>query len=248
TTLEAMNTMPGPRFIVSWLVWCWLFMFIGILFQLGGIVGGVGKVVAELGWFNGLGGAGFFKMDRIIAIAVSGATVAILASGKYKTVEIFSTIMVVFFTIATLFALGSLQTSPAMVEFKISWADVGEGLKFRLPGDFSTAFAAFGIIGVGASELIYYPYWCLEKGYARNVGTANPTTVWYERTKGWLRIMRIDAWLSMVIYTGATVAFFLLGAALLHGSGKEVNDGNMIASLSEMYRPLGELGLTIFLL
>jgi Mn2+/Fe2+ NRAMP family transporter len=60
--------------------------------------------------------------------------------------------------------------------------------------------------------------------------------------------MRIDAWLSMVIYTGATVAFFLLGAALLHGSGKEVNDGNMIASLSEMYRPLGELGLTIFLL
>jgi Mn2+/Fe2+ NRAMP family transporter len=248
TTLEAMNTMPGPRFIVSWLVWCWLFMFIGILFQLGGIVGGVGKVVAELGWFNGLDGAGFFKMDRIIAIAVSGATVAILASGKYKTVEIFSTIMVVFFTIATLFALGSLQTSPAMAEFKISWADVGEGLKFRLPGDFSTAFAAFGIIGVGASELIYYPYWCLEKGYARNVGTANPTTVWYERTKGWLRIMRIDAWLSMVIYTGATVAFFLLGAALLHGSGKEVNDGNMIASLSEMYRPLGELGLTIFLL
>ena len=28
--------------------------------------------------------------------------------------------------------------------------------------------------------------------------------------------MRVDAWLSMVVYTGATVAFFLLGAALLH--------------------------------
>ena len=37
---------------------------------------------------------------------MSGATVAILASGKYKPVEVFSTIMVVFFTIATLFALG----------------------------------------------------------------------------------------------------------------------------------------------
>ena len=243
TTLEAMNTMPGPRFIVSWLVWCWLFMFVGILFQLGGIVGGVGKVVAELGWFSQLGE----NTDRVIAIAVSAGTVAILASGKYKPVEIFSTIMVVFFTLATLFALGSLQFSPEMADFKISMANIGEGLKFKLPDDFSTAFAAFGIIGVGASELIYYPYWCLEKGYARNVGTANPTSVWYDRAKGWLRIMRIDAWLSMVVYTGATVAFFLLGAALLHGTGKEVEDGNMIAALSEMYRPLGQAGLTIFL-
>ena len=243
TTLEAMNTMPGPRFIVSWLVWCWLFMFVGILFQLGGIVGGVGKIVAEFGWFSQFGD----NIDRVIAIVVSGATVAILASGKYKPVEVFSTIMVVFFTLATLFALGSLQFSPEMADYKISMADIGEGLKFKLPDDFSTAFAAFGIIGVGASELIYYPYWCLEKGYARNVGTANPTTVWYERAKGWLRIMRIDAWLSMVVYTGATVAFFLLGAALLHGTGKEVEDGNMIAALSEMYRPLGQAGLTIFL-
>lgn len=243
TTLEAMNTMPGPRFIVSWLVWCWLFMFVGILFQLGGIVGGVGKIVAEFGWFSQFGD----NIDRVIAIVVSGATVAILASGKYKPVEVFSTIMVVFFTLATLFALGSLQFSPEMADYKISMTDIGEGLKFKLPDDFSTAFAAFGIIGVGASELIYYPYWCLEKGYARNVGTANPTTVWYERAKGWLRIMRIDAWLSMVVYTGATVAFFLLGAALLHGTGKEVEDGNMIAALSEMYRPLGQAGLTIFL-
>ena len=213
TTLEAMDSMPGPRFIVSWLVWCWLFMFIGILFQLGGIVGGVGKVVMELGWISGMGGNG----DRIIALAVSGVTIAILASGKYKPVEIFSTIMVVLFTVATLFALGSLQWSPEMAEYSIKWADIKEGFKFKLPGDFSTAFAAFGIIGVGASELIYYPYWCLEKGYAKNVGPYDPTNVWYDRAKGWLRVMRFDAGLSMVVYTGATVAFFLLGSALLHG-------------------------------
>ena len=212
TTLEALDTVPGPRFIVSWVVWCWLLMFVGILFQLGGIVGSVGKVVMELGWVSELGTHG----PSIIAVVVSGGTIAILASGKYKPVEIFSTIMVVFFTFATLFALVSLQTSEGMKDFAISWAEIKEGFKFQLPGDFSTAFAAFGIIGVGASELIYYPYWCLEKGYAKNVGTANPTKVWYERAKGWLRVMRVDAWLSMVVYTGATVAFFLLGSALLH--------------------------------
>jgi hypothetical protein len=217
TTLEAMNTIPGPRLVVSWLVWCWLFMFVGILFQLGGIVGGVSEVVAELGWFTGFGGTGIFTIKRLIALAVSAATVAILASGKYKPVELFSLIMVVLFVVATLFALGSLQWSPAMEAHSISWADIREGFQFRLPGDFSTAFAAFGIIGVGASELIYYPYWCLEKGYARNVGTPNPTNVWYRRTQGWLRVMRIDACVSMVVYTGATVAFFLLGSALLHG-------------------------------
>ena len=213
TTLEALDTVPGPRFIVSWVVWCWLLMFVGILFQLGGIVGGVGKVVMELGWISEMGTSG----SKIISVLVSAGTIAILASGKYKPVEVFSTIMVVFFTLATLFALGSLQWSTEMKEFSISWADIKEGFRFSLPGDFSTAFAAFGIIGVGASELIYYPYWCLEKGYAKNVGTANPTEVWYERAKGWLKVMRLDAWLSMVVYTGATVAFFLLGAALLHG-------------------------------
>jgi Mn2+/Fe2+ NRAMP family transporter len=246
TTLEAMNTIPGPRWVVSWLVWCWLFMFVGILFQLGGIVGGVGKVVAELGWFAGFGGTGIFTIDRLIALVVSAATVAILASGKYKPVELFSIIMVVLFVVATLFALGSLQWSPEMAAHSISWGDIREGFQFRLPGDFSTAFAAFGIIGVGASELIYYPYWCLEKGYARNVGTPNPTNVWYRRTQGWLRVMRIDACVSMVIYTGATVAFFLLGAALLHGTSGVSNE-TMIADLSKMYAPLGEAGFTIFL-
>ena len=166
TTLEAMNTIPGPRLVVAWLVLCWLFMFVGILFQLGGIVGGVGKVVAELGWFAGFGGTGIFTIDRLIALAVSAATVAILASGKYKPVELFSVIMVVLFVVATLFALGSLQWSPAMEAHSISWADIRDGFQFLLPGDFSKAFAAFGIIGVGASESDSYTHLTLPTIYS----------------------------------------------------------------------------------
>ena len=57
--------------------------------------------------------------------------------------------------------------------------------------------------------------------------------------------MRIDAWVSMVIYTSATVAFYLLGAALLREGG--LSDKGMIVDLSKMFKPLGQAGFSIFL-
>ena len=59
--------------------------------------------------------------------------------------------------------------------------------------------------------------------------------------------MRVDSWVSMVIYTSATIVFYLLGAALLHGAGKDVSNKTMIGDLSEMFSSIGSAGLTIFL-
>lgn len=236
TTLELMDSVPGPRFIVSWLIWCFALMFVGIFFQLGGIVGGVGQVFSE---------SGIPLSDKALAWLVALVTAAILASGKYRHIEIFAVTMVVAFVISTGYALYSLQSSPAMEEFRITSDNIREGFAFHLPENFGTAFAAFGIIGVGASELIYYPYWCLEKGYSRNMGTRDFSDEWYRRAHGWLRIMRIDAWVSMVIYTSATVAFYLLGAALLRESG--VSEDGMIFDLSSLFKPLGPTGWRIFL-
>jgi len=113
----------------------------------------------------------------------------------------------------------------------------------------ATAFGAFGIIGVGASELIYYPYWCLEKGYARKLGPDDGTDAWKQRAKGWLRVMRIDAWVSFALYTTTTVAFYLLGAAVLHAKQLKVQNEQMIEVLSYMYREtFGEWSLWLFLL
>ncbi|GAG60928.1 unnamed protein product, partial [marine sediment metagenome] len=39
-------------------------------------------------------------------------------------------------------------------------------------GGVSVALAALGIIGVGAAELMVYPYWCLEKGYGKSIGVS----------------------------------------------------------------------------
>lgn len=235
TTLEAMNSIPGPRFIVSWLLWLWLAMYVAMVFQVAGIVGGLADVFAA---------AGLTLDKKVIAIGVAGSCAVLLVSGRYRLVETLSTAMVALFTFATVIAVGSLQWS----EYAIGAGNIVEGFKFKLPADTITAFGAFGIIGVGASELIYYPYWCLEKGYAVNVGPKDGTAGWLDRARGWMRVMRVDAWLSFVIYTLATLAFYLLGAAVLYAKGLQVNDQGMVDTLAHMYaESFGKWSLYLFL-
>ena len=91
---------------------------------------------------------------------------------------------------------------------------------FELPAaGLATAIAVFGITGVGATELVMYPYWCIEKGYARFVGPRDGSRAWVARARGWIRVMHLDIFCSLVIYTMATVAFYLLGAGVLHRMG-----------------------------
>jgi Mn2+/Fe2+ NRAMP family transporter len=167
-----------------------------------------------------------------------------LVSGRYKPVEVGATLMVAAFTLSTIVAMIALQWTP----YRVSAAQIAEGLRFNLPPSFTVAFAAFGITGVGASELIYYPYWCLEKGYARHVGTRDDSPAWRSRLQGWLRVLHTDATLSLVIYTGATLAFYILGASVLHGQGMQVTDRELIETLEQMYQQtLGSTGAWIFL-
>ena len=62
-------------------------------------------------------------------------------------------------------------------------------------------------------------------------------------------MLHADATLSFVIYTGATIAFYILGAAILHSQGLQVTDRELIETLSQMYRQtLGSVGAWIFLI
>ena len=47
--------------------------------------------------------------------------------------------------------------------------------------------------------------------------------------------MQLDAWFSMVVFTVATVAFYFLGAAVLHPQGLDPKGPEMIPTLSRMY-------------
>jgi manganese transport protein len=235
TTLDELNALPGPRWRVSWILWLWLAMYVSLVFQVSGIVGGIAGVFAELG----IGGG-----PRAWALPVGVSCAVLLASGRYSVVERGATWMVAAFTLSAVASVGVLQSTP----YHITASQLWSGLQFTLPDSFTVAFAAFGVIGVGASELIYYPYWCLEKGYARHVGPDDGDPGWASRARGWMRVMRVDAGLSLVLYGSITVAFYLLGAAVLHARGLDVTNADMIHVLSQMFRQtFGEWTLVMFL-
>src|SRR5262245_62227543 len=99
---------------------------------------------------------------------------------------------------------------------EVTMTDLQDGFSFDillLPSTaIAAAFGTFGITGVGASELYAYPYWCLEKGYARWTGPRRDDPGWGERARGWLRVMQLDAWVSMVVFRVVAVAFYAMGA------------------------------------
>lgn len=165
-------------------------------------------------------------------------TSSLLVIGRYRMVETVSTLMVAGFTLVTVAGVIALQLEPATA---FNWADIAYGLSFHLPegkdrgASLATAMATFGIIGVGASEVIAYPYWCLEKGYARFTGPRDDSTLWGNRASGWMRVLHVDVWCSMIVYTTATLAFFFMGAGVLHRKGRSIENSQMIVVLADMY-------------
>ena len=237
TPFRALDRVPGPRWRVSWVVWSWMLMFAGTTFQLGGIVGGVGQV------FNLLLPGMSVQVWTIIVAAV---TVPVLVRSRYHFIERACILLVASFTFITIACTVLLAWTP----YAIRVEDLVEGFRFQIPvGGLAVAFATFGITGVGATELIYYPYWCLEKGYARFVGRRDLSMAWLARARGWIRVMRIDSVVAMGIYTLATLAFYALGAGVLYGMGKVPAGYEMVRTLSNMYTTtLGNWAFYLFLL
>ena len=188
--------------------------------------------------------------DKYWAMFVTLITIAVLFRGRYNLIQTVATGLVVMFTFLTIGNVVALQFEPA---FQLSASEILSGLWFQLPESLpappgiagwevkrplATALATFGIIGVGASELVMYPYWCLEKGYAKFTGVRSPDEAWAHRARGWMKVMRYDAFLSMVIYTTATLAFFVMGVAVLYKQGLDPDGSRMVGTLLEQYVPV----------
>ncbi len=185
--------------------------------------------------------------SMVWATIVTLVSIVLLVVGRYRLIQNVSTFLVASFTLVTMVNLFFLQALP---EWRVSWADLLSGMTFQVPAGkgMLLALAAFGIIGVGATELIQYPYWCLEKGYAKWTGPRDDSPEWESRAQGWIRILRWDAWCSMIVYTFATIGFYLLGAAILGRTGLNPGGEQMVRTLGQMYVPVfGEAAQAVFL-
>ena len=199
-----------------------------------------------------IGALGEPKDAYLWAVIVAIVTSVAMIFGRYGLIQAVATVLVVAFTIVTIVTAVLLEAQP---HWQVTPEELVSGLSFRLPpriegmdSPIVIALAAFGIIGVGAGELIQYPYWCLEKGYVKHTGPRDGSAQWIERARGWMRVMRIDAWLSMAVYTFATIAFYLLGAAVLGRAGLNPEGQDMVRTLAQMYVPVfGSWAPAIFL-
>lgn len=224
TTMVALNKLPGKKFKnVHWTIWAWLTVYLLQFFQMGGIIGGVGQalnitipVVSVNVWL-------------VIAAAASALLVF---SGRYRLIQNVSVLLIFIFTLFNLLCVVMLQYTP----YAINIENILSGLSFQLPG-YAVVFAvsAFGLTGVGGDEIMQYPYWCIEKGYALYTGSRNDSPEWRKRARGWIKIMYMDGIFSMFVYTVVTVSFYILGSAVLYGRGEVPEGYEMIEILSRMY-------------
>ena len=226
TTFEALNQLPGPKFGKgSWATWLWLVMMLIKPLQVGGIIGGVGMVLNLLVPTVPVG----------VWVCLSAMTAALMVfRGRYQFIEKLSLLMIGLFAFFTLACVIGVQYT----EFAMTRSQIIEGLSFwnGIPlAVVGVAIAAFGITGVGGDEVMAYNYWLLEKGYAARTGPREATPAWNHRAKGWIKVMYWDAFLSMLVYTFMTVAFYLLGAAILHAQGLKPEGFDTVKTLSRMY-------------
>lgn len=224
TAMKAFNQLPGPSIGKGkWSLWILFLLILMKIVQLGGMLGGTVVILNML--FDGIP---ISAWAFICAIVVA----LMIYNGRYQVVEKLSLFMIAMFTILTLASLYALKYT----EYAFSFGEVINAQTFSLSGAvMGFAIGAFGITGVASDEIIAYNYWCLEKGYAAYTGPRTDNEEWRHRAKGWINVMYLDAAVAMVIYTVVTVAFYLLGAAVLHERNEVPLGNGVIDALAMIY-------------
>jgi Mn2+/Fe2+ NRAMP family transporter len=242
--LSGYNRVPPRLGRTGWINVLFAIMVISKVLQIGGIVGGTAIALSIL-W--PIGGDPLVDPSRAIwHVVVIAVTIVALRTSRYQLIERGAIVLVVMFSAMTVAIAFGLPFTP----WGYTASDLASGFAFHLPpAAIGAAIAMFGITGVGADEITMYNYWCIEKGYARWVGPNDGSEAWLRRARGWTRVMYKDALLSMAVYTFATIAFFIMGAAVLHRQGLVPQGNQMIVTLARMYTDaLGPWAMLFFLI
>ena len=216
---------------MNWFLWLWLASMLLIFVNSGAILGGTGQVIEMA--FPDLLGEGGARYWSILLAVICGA---VLIAGTYSSLEKTLFVLVSSFTLVTVVCTAMLNWT----DYAVSLPDVTSGMSLGIPDELTTtlvltALAMYAGTGVSYSEMWNYTYWCVEKGYARNVGEPEPGPKWKARARGWVRVMYTDAMATMVLCTVSTICFFLLGASILHAQGLDPDGRETLAVLSSIF-------------
>jgi manganese transport protein len=231
TTVQALNQCPGPKFRgTSWTALLYMVGYfatmttiVGIITSLGGLMHGVWPLAATPE-----------RSAQIWDVLIVVATIVLLWQGIYSHLELSVALMVGGFSLSIGLAVVLIQWTP----YRISSSEFLSGLTFSLGDDRRPAAYAvvslMGALGVAANELFMYPYWILEKGYARELGDPK-SAGWTERARQWIRTIWLDAGLATILATVMTAAFYLLGATVLHREGITPRGLEVVDQISKVY-------------
>tara|TARA_X000001036_G_C20643140_1_gene791971 strand:- start:268 stop:1671 length:1404 start_codon:yes stop_codon:yes gene_type:complete len=239
TYLRAINRVPGkirgPRGPFSWPIVLGLLAFIPGLTGMGGLVGGAGQAVGLI----------FPAIEPLwVVVSLSALTAILLGSGSYHRLESVMLVFVLTFTILTILSLVFMQET----QYATTVDQVLSGFEFEFRIEHAVlALAAYGYTGVNSGEISSYTYWCIEKGYPARIGRYDGSDAWTKRAQGWLKVLRTDVWITLLLLTCATIPFYFLGAGVLHASGQRPEGSEAITALSHMFtETLGPWSLWLF--
>ena len=228
----------------GWMAWLVLLMFVQFLTSQAGVI------TASAFAFSSLVPIGpdpysFLSIGTWVAILVVIA-ILIHLRNKYAVVEGISTILVFLVTVFAVVMVFAIQGT----EFSWDLGDLADGMRFQIAlGSIGVALSMYGLTGVGAGEITAYTYWCVEKGYAAWSGPNDGSEAWAKRARGWISVMKLDAWVSWVVYTVSTAALYMLGAAVLHPQGLEPKGDEVMATISSIFSTnVGQWGAVVFLI
>jgi hypothetical protein len=238
------NDVPPKIAKRGWMAYLSLLLFAQFLIGQAGVISAAAFAFSSL---FPIGGDPYTTLSIGVWVAILAAgAIAIHLANRYEIVENVSTVLVVLVTVFAIAMVFLVQST----EYAWNIGDIGEGLRFQIAvGSFGVALAMFGLTGVGAGEITSYTYWCVEKGYAAWTGPRDDSAEWANRANGWISVMKIDAWVAWVVYTVSTLAFYILGAAVLHPQNLVPEGREVMTTLSQIFSSaIGQAGGVIFLI
>jgi len=235
--MDVLDEVPGKIGTASWAVWFAGALLTYLIINMAGIVGTMGISMKALVGF------GDPNMWGLI-LAIVG--IFLLLRGIYDDLEKITVVLVGVFSLITVFIAFVLIQ---FTSYAYGAVDLAAGLTFSFPPEgWFVALAVFGATGITANEILTYTYWVKGKGYAAWAGPRD-SEGFTERAQGWVKVMRADIIAGSILVIIVTVAFYILGAAVLHVMGKVPDGFQVIETISSIYtEAVGSWSRTIFLI